>query len=259
VNKRAIVGSIREERVRTLALLRSLEDEQWDAPALPNWRVREVVAHLITTDRASVTGRIIPQVLGSIEKVEAWNDRQVAAWAGRTIAEHLSALERWGRRFARVALAVPKLAYGVRVPTLWGRAPGGLVLWLRPYDEWVHRQDIRRALGQPDEGNGFGNVGEFLLTAMSYDIPRRMPGTRGSVRVALEGESIPEWGFDFTHRRFGAHAAAALDARITGAGHRFIMAAAGRDAFSMLMEEGSVKIEGDEHLAEAFLSKIRIV
>src|SRR5206468_2929903 len=105
----------------------------------------------------------------------------------------------------------------------------------------------------------FGGVGEFLLTAMSYDIPRRMPGTRGSVRIALEGEPIPEWGFDFSQRRFGAHAATSPDARLTGAGYAFIMAAAGRDSFSDLLENGRLKIEGDEHLAEAFLSKVRIV
>ena len=40
-------AGVRDERVDVLALLRSLEPQQWDAPSLcAGWRVRDVAAHL---------------------------------------------------------------------------------------------------------------------------------------------------------------------------------------------------------------------
>ena len=45
---------------RTLTFLGAQPPEAFDAPAVPGWRVREVVAHLITLDRAAVTRRDAP-------------------------------------------------------------------------------------------------------------------------------------------------------------------------------------------------------
>ena len=65
MNKAEIVRSIRGERRRTLGLLGTLEPARFDTPtALPRWRVREVAAHLVTTDRGSVIGTILPALLG---------------------------------------------------------------------------------------------------------------------------------------------------------------------------------------------------
>ena len=107
MNKAAILRAIRGERRRTLALLQGLDASAFETPTeLPGWRVREVVAHLITTDRASVLGTILPAAFGGVERLEAWNERHVPKLSGRPVPELLLRLDRWGRRFARLAAAV---------------------------------------------------------------------------------------------------------------------------------------------------------
>src|SRR5438067_4965176 len=99
--KHDIVRLVRAERRATLALLSGLDPAAFDTPtALPGWRVREVVAHLITTDRAAVLGTILPAVARGTDRLEAWNERQVKRWSARPVPELLVGLDRWGRRFA---------------------------------------------------------------------------------------------------------------------------------------------------------------
>ena len=51
-------AGVRDERVDVLALLRSLEPQQWDAPSLcAGWRVRDVAAHLLIDAAVEEIGR----------------------------------------------------------------------------------------------------------------------------------------------------------------------------------------------------------
>jgi uncharacterized protein (TIGR03083 family) len=264
LNKDEIVRAIREERRRTLAFLRGLEPDQFDVPtALPGWRIREVIAHLITTDKASATGANLLTVLGSMDRLEEWNERKVPKWAGRTIPELLMGLDRWGRGMLRVARAVPSSAYRLRVPTIFGRAPLGLLIWSRVYDEWVHRQDMRRALALADEEVDVESPSEFLLTAIPSAVLPIVEGS-GEVEVSLEGTPVPPWRYDVAAKRGGQNERAPdspseATARIAGAAPTFIMAAAGRDSFDALRRDGQITIEGDEDLAARLLAKLRVV
>jgi uncharacterized protein (TIGR03083 family) len=261
LNKDEIVRAIREERRRTLAFLRGLEPEQFDAPtALPGWRLREVIAHLITTDKASVTGANLITVLGSMDRLERWNDRQVPKWAGRSIPELLMGLDRWGRGIHRLARTMPSALYRLRVPTIFGRAPAGLLLWSRVYDEWIHRQDMRRALGLPDEEVDLASPSEFLLTAIVSEVLPKVPRPAGDVVVSLEGAPISEWRYDLAART-GAptNGPSEATARVAGPAAPFIMAAAGRDSFDKLRADGALKVEGDDELATRFLAHLRVV
>ena len=261
MNKDEILRTVSFERRRTLALLRPLDPAKFDTPtALPGWRIREVIAHLITTDRAAVTGKILPQLFrGSTDGLETWNEQQVPRWADRPVPDLLMALDRWGRRFLRLLRVAPRPLLERRVPTSWGRAPLGLLAWVRAYDEWVHRQDIRRALGLPDEAVDLAGVGDFLLNAIGYDTPRRLPGRTGAVSVSLEGAPLPEWTYDLGTGSAGPSQTEPAAARIAAPAPAFIMAAAGRDSFEDLLAQGALKVEGDQALAREFLSKLRIV
>jgi uncharacterized protein (TIGR03083 family) len=260
LNKDEIVRAIRDERRRTIALLRSLEPEQFDTPtALPGWRIREVIAHLITTDKASVTGANLLTVLGSMDRLERWNERKVPKWAGRTIPELLMGLDRWGRGMLRIARTLPSPVYRLRVPTIFGRAPSGLLLWSRVYDEWIHRQDMRRALALPDEEVDLASPSEFLLTAILSAVLPNVEGP-GEVAVSLQGVPIPAWRYDVGARRGGPTGdASESPTRIAGPASKFIMAAAGRDSFDTLRKDGAITIEGDQDLAARFLAKLRVV
>ncbi len=256
--KSDILRAVRDQRRRTLAYLSELDPEQFDVVALPGWRVREVLGHLISTDRAAVTGTILPVVFGSMEKLEAWNDRQVGKWADRAPADLMVALDRWGRRFIRFASAIPGPVYQVRMPTLWGRGPGGMLVFSRAYDEWIHRQDIRRALGQPDEDVDLAPVTEFLMNAIRMNTVPAVPRGTGRVAISLQGVPVPVWSFDLAGGSSGPNGEAA-DARIEAAGPGFVMAAAGRGTFEEMESQGGLSMSGDQDLARTFLSKLRIV
>ena len=262
LDKDEILRAVRAERGRTTAFLRTLEPAQWETEALPGWRIREVVAHLISLDVSAVNGTILPVAVGSMDKLERWNDRQVGKRANKPPSELLLALERWGPRFVRLARIIPSRLYQVRMPTIWGREPGGLLIWSRAYDEWIHRQDMRRALGLPDEDADLASVGSFMMQAGAAVIMPALAGRGGTVELRLEGVPIPRHVFDLTRQRLiagsGGHHG---DARIRAdAPAAFVMSAAGRaSTFAELQDRGDLTVEGDDTLAKEFLDRFRVV
>lgn len=259
LTKGEIVRAVRAQRRATLELLRPLEPAKFDTPtALPGWRIREVVAHLISLDVTSFTGQVLPAAMRP-DRIERWNDEQVKKRADRPVGDLLQALERWGRRFVRFARAVPAALYRTPLPTLWGRGPGGLLIWSRAYDEWVHRQDMRRALGLPDQIVDLTPVAEFALNAMVVNTLPRLSMRTGRVSISLEGTPIAPWTFDLTTRTGAPASEPDGDARIAVPAHVFVMAAAGRDAWTDLIEAGTLRIDGDEELARTFLGALKII
>ena len=60
--KAEVRDAIVAQRSRTVDLLRGFPDADWEREVVPRWRLREVAAHLVSTDEASLTGRLF--VLG---------------------------------------------------------------------------------------------------------------------------------------------------------------------------------------------------
>jgi uncharacterized protein (TIGR03083 family) len=259
-SKDEILRAVAAQRRAMLALVRTLEPEQFDTQtALPGWRVREVVGHVISLDVTSINGQILLVAFSSMDRLERWNDRQAAKWAGRPVPDLLLGLERWGRRFVRLGRTLPAPLYRLPVPTIWGRGPGGLLIWSRAYDEWIHRQDIRRALGLQDEQVDLAPVAEFMLTAMIAAVLPQLRGRSGRVAVALEDTPIEEWVFDLGQGTGGAAGQDGWDSRILAPAPAFVMAAAGRDRFEDLLASGTVRVEGDDALGRDFLAATRVV
>ena len=118
----------REERADLAAFLKSLSPEQWEAPTLcSRWRVRDVVAHLLSYDEL---GR--GALMRRFAKGRFWLNRVnavgVAEYNRRTPDELLAFLD---------AHLEPK-----GLPALFG----GTVSLI---DGTIHHQDIRRPLGMP--------------------------------------------------------------------------------------------------------------
>jgi uncharacterized protein (TIGR03083 family) len=262
LTKDEIVRSIRAERRSTFALLRTLEPPAYDTPtALPGWRIREVVAHLITTDRGSVLGLNLFAAMTSMDRVERWNDDQVRAWADRPVPDLLVALTRWGARFARFAKRLPSAVYRLRLPTMYGPGTGGLLLWARAFDEWVHRQDIRRALGLGDEEVDVDPTAGFVFQAVGTNMRRWSDVPKGLVDVDLVGAPMLPWRFDLSARTAAPRPpdATPAEATVSLPAAAFVMATAGRDRFEDLRRDGVLGVTGDPAVAEAFLARLRIV
>jgi uncharacterized protein (TIGR03083 family) len=266
ITKTEIVRGIRMERGRTLGLLRALEPSQWEVEVLPGWRVREVAAHLITTDKASVTGSIFTKVVSSGEKLERWNDKVVGSYADRPVPELLLALDQWGRRLLRVVKTAPAKALGVRVPTMWGKGPAGMFAWSRPFDEWVHRQDVRLGLGMSLETADVAVPAGFVLAAAGTSVLPELNGRAGSITIDLSGVPLQPWTADLGSGDAGFGGAeegapAEPHATITAPASRFVMASTGRGTFAELEKEGVLTVEGEggRGLADEFLRRLRVV
>jgi len=267
ITKQEIIRAIRLERTRTLALLRTLDAAQWETEVLPGWRVREVAAHLITVDKASVSGSILPKIVVSADKLEAWNDKVVGKYADRPIPELLLALDRWSRRLQGIVKAAPASALKLRVPTMWGKGPAALFAWSRPFDEWTHRQDIRLGLGMALETADLAVPAAFVLTAAETSVLPQLQGRTGEITIDLTGVPLQPWAADLRSGEAGfrtGDATATLTASGPGASIKapapeFVMASSGRGSFPELEEQGDLVVDGDRELADAFLAKLRVV
>ncbi len=118
----------RDERADFAAFLATLPPWQWDTQTLcEEWRVRDVVAHVIGYDELDVRG-----LLGCVVQGGFWSSRVNAV-----------VLERYGS-------CSPEQLLG----SLWAHLePRGLLAALggRPAltEAVIHHQDVRRALGRP--------------------------------------------------------------------------------------------------------------
>lgn len=256
-----VVAAVRSRRARTIELLEGLAEPEWETIVVPGWRVREVAAHLITGDAGALNGRMLR--LGFKQRpmadIEAWNDTQVGRWADRPIPSLLQALERWGRRIARVLALAPGPVARRRIPTPLGK---GSLLWLaglRVYDEWVHGEDVRRAFGRPsDDGpEAVLPVARQLLATMPFrTLPRISPAATGLVTVRLTDPEIPAVGVDLDERRYGTTIGGGTV--VTARSAPLIMVAAGRDAWRDAEAAGAIHIEGDLEPAETLLDALAV-
>jgi uncharacterized protein (TIGR03083 family) len=261
-DKREVVDGVRAQRAHTLALLEDLNDTQWETEVLPGWRTREVAAHLVSTDEASLTGKFLLWGLKQkpMPEIEHWNEGQVPKWADRPIPELLQGLEKWGRRFARVASMPPKRLASLTFPSGFGRVSLLWLAMLRIYDEWVHVEDLRRALSLPDDGgvDTLPAAAKFMLAGIPIQTLREIPpGAAGTLAIGFVDVDTPPLCIDLGTRRFGIGLPA--DAHIKGPAASLIMVAAGRDPWREVEAAGHLRISGDRKAEETFLDVLRVV
>ncbi len=200
----------RELRTELIAAARArIDDLEMTAPATPDWRVRDVVAHL-----GGVSDDVVHGNLGGVA-TDTWTSAQVEKrreWDAEDV------LRDWEH-------------HGSAVDTMIDDAPPGLFGQLL-FDAWTHEQDVRGALGAPggqaspaaarsyewstealdgrDRGDGrpelalVTDVGvrvvgagmpTVTLRASQFELLRAMTGRRSRAQVrayAWEGEPDPE-------------------------------------------------------------------
>ncbi|MGH9050916.1 MAG: DinB family protein [Acidimicrobiia bacterium] len=116
----------RDARGRVIDLVGRLDQDQLDmiAPATPEWRVRDIVAHL--------AGVCADVVAGNLDGVatDAWTARQVDARRDRRFDDVLREWEETGAAVEAVVPDFPEVAVGQMIT-----------------DTATHEQDVRGALG----------------------------------------------------------------------------------------------------------------
>lgn len=266
MRKTPVVAALRSQRAATLGRLATLSDAGWELPCLPGWRVRDVAAHLVAVDEATVTGRLYQAVrrAGDRREIERWNDISLARWADRPPAELLDALERWGERRVRLVSRLPAAVLQVPFRGWHGRHPLLFLHYRSVWDEWVHECDI--AWADPamtdDEPVPVGaHVPDVLAAAVLSSLPdaalSRAARTSGVVRlvVATGEEQRRTWAVDFARRQYGTRITARPDAVVRTDACTLALLAEGRWSWAGQPVE-RLTVEGDEDIATALLDVI---
>lgn len=266
MRKTPVVAALRSQRAATLHRLVELPDHRWEAQCVPGWRVRDLVAHLVAVDEASVTGRLYQAVRGAADRreFERWNDLALTRWSDRSPAELLDALERWGDRLARLAARMPSPVLQLPFRGWHGRQPLLYLLYRRVLDEWVHECDVawsadpaagREPVAPPPE------VPDVLAAAVLATIPHlslaRVARSSGVVRMVVDtgGDQWRTWSVDFARRQYGTRVTARPDSVVRTDACTLALLAENRWADTGL-PAGRVTIEGDEEIAGDLLDVV---
>lgn len=263
-SKEEVIQAVRRQRARTVALCKSFGDKEWETPALPGWTVKHVIAHLVSSDSGGMTGKLLllsfkKQTDGGLSNVEAWNEREVKRWVGRPPRVLVKSLGDWGRRIERLLRVAPKKVLNMRAPLPFGRAPVKLLGIVRVFDEWVHEQDIRRALGRDPETDrdAVRDAARAMLEIAPLQTPSRIPDeATGTVLLRFREIDVPALRADLATKTFEVGERPA-DATVTTDPAAIMMIASGRDAWADAERDGLLAIEGDRIVAEAFLAALK--
>jgi uncharacterized protein (TIGR03083 family) len=195
-------GLLPEVRVGLVALLRDLDDAEWDRDtACPGWTVADIARHLAGVDLGNVSrrrdGHRVDPPPGA--DLPTWLDGFSEQWvhatrllSPRVLADLLDVAGGWFE--AHVA----GLDLDAAGPPVWWVGPEPAPVWLdvaREYTErWVHQQQIRDATGRPGL-TGSRHAGPVIATFV-HALPRSLagaspaPGTTVDLVVTGEGGGV---------------------------------------------------------------------
>lgn len=179
-----------------VSLVRELDQTQWEAPTdLPGWTVHDLVSHTAHLE-AVIAGAPeetvpVPEGLAHVTSlVGFYTEQGVIARKEHTREELLTEIETSaGRRIADTR-ANPPSDGAASPPKTPGNAPWSwdTLLTNRPFDIWMHEQDIRRAVGRP--GNldtpGSRHVVEVLGRGLGFALGKRVgadPGCTAAIEL----------------------------------------------------------------------------
>ncbi|WP_030483836.1 maleylpyruvate isomerase family mycothiol-dependent enzyme [Nocardioides aequoreus] len=233
------------------------------ATDLPGWNVADNLAHLAHLE-AVLAGAPehdveVPEAPHLQRPMQYYTEAGVLARRGRLLPELVEELrEAVTTRYAALR-ADPPTDASAPPP----RTPGGVgwdtgtVLRNRPFDVWLHEQDIRRALGRP--GGLDGAPARHTLSVLVAGLPmvvgkRVAPEVGRGVRLELPqaGLGVTAVVGDDGRARFDEDAVPATTVRLTT--EDYVVLAAGRRP----PEATAPEVEGDRELAARLLASLAV-
>ncbi len=246
-----------------------LTEQQWKTlTECPGWTVQDNVSHIVGTERflggLGRTTHEAPQVPWVHNPIGRSNEDEVderRRLSGAAVYQEF--LSTTAARLAFLRCATPEdFAAPMATPT----GPGTMAsfLHIRVMDNWVHEQDIRRALGLP--GHLTGPVAEHsidrLWIAWPMVIGKRAGAAAGeSVTIALDGP-VYRSGTVIIGDRAGwgtLDPTATATANITMDSEAFVIAVTGRRTGADLVEENRIRLVGDTALARRAVDSLNIM
>lgn len=153
-----VIGLLRQEWSELSTLLGDLDEAEWALPTdLPGWDVRDIVAHIIGTERMlagdptpepATIGDHVRNPIGEVN--EAW----VESFRSTPPNEVLAGFRRiTDQRLTELEALTPEDWDRVGF-TPEGEGPYRRFMEIRVFDCWEHEQDIRRATNRPGHLDG---------------------------------------------------------------------------------------------------------
>ncbi|HUY20813.1 MAG TPA: maleylpyruvate isomerase family mycothiol-dependent enzyme [Acidimicrobiales bacterium] len=258
-----VVAILDEEWHAISALAQELADVEWDLPSeCPGWSVRDVLAHMIGTERW-LLGEPEPDPLPDVPDFvrndlgasnEAWVAQCRPLPAG-AVADEFRAVT--ARRLDEMR-SWPEERFAAVGPSPVGPVPYREFMRVRAMDCWVHEQDMRVATGRP--GHCTGPVAQLALgrlaSGMPFVVGKQAAAPEGScVRFELRGPVLGR--LDVAVRGGRASIVTAGDDE-TGAvleldDEVFWRLACGRVTGAAARDAGLVVVHGDADLARRVL------
>jgi uncharacterized protein (TIGR03083 family) len=250
-------------------LLAGLEEKDWGRPTdCPGWAVKDQVSHLIGTESA-LLGRPAPAAVAEVpEHVknpmgqlnEAWVEARRARSPAEVLAEFREVTA--ARLGALRSMTDDEMAAITSGPT--GQVPYEEFMRVRVMDNWVHEQDIRRAVGQPGDLEGAvadASVARFT-SALPFVIGKRAGAPEGAtVVLELTGPGEQAVAASVVEGRGRSVNGRVDDAtvRLTMTPETYTRLSCGRLTAAEALAGGQVRVAGDRTLAERVLVGMSIM
>lgn len=180
------------EAAELAALLRELDDSDWAKPTdLPGWNVRYVAAHAahLESDLAGNPQQHVdvpeaPHIKGLMGQYTEMGPLAREAMDHDQVVDEFEASV--AKRYAMLQAKMPI------DPKALGDGFAGLIGWSwatllsnRPFDLWMHEQDIRRATGRPGglESAAARHVADVFAKSLPYVVAKKVKARHGTTVV----------------------------------------------------------------------------
>ncbi|MFI5624651.1 maleylpyruvate isomerase family mycothiol-dependent enzyme [Nocardioides sp. NPDC051685] len=189
-----------------LTLLEELSESDWDlATDLPGWDVRAIASHVAhmegLTGGAPREDAPLPEATRSKSPMGQFNEVGVLTRRDVPPASIIDEIRRYTSVRHDELLASPPEDPAAPTPGLFGAMGWGIdkLLRNRPFDIWLHEQDIRRATGRPGNLDTAGAVhtADYLLEGVGFVLAKKA-GCAAGTTVVVEVEGHAPYAFTVT-------------------------------------------------------------
>ena len=243
-------------------LLEKVPTDQWSTPTdLPGWDVHAIAAHIAHLESVMSGADHDDVEIGQPAHVHgimgSFTEQGVVARRDREVDSLIQEIRESATRRHTQLLADPPAD-----PTATADGFAAVMGWSwrtllrnRPFDVWMHEQDIRRAIGRPGnlDGPAAQHAADYLIESLGLVVGKRVaPPVGSTVVLAVEGSQpyAVSVGDDGRARPM-AEPPPGPTVRL-GAGPRFVVMAGGR------RDPAKVDVAGDERLAELIVDAFAV-
>ena len=251
-----VVAILAEEWSAIAELGAELRAGEWDLPSeCPGWTVRDLVSHMIGTER-SLLGEAAPPA--PVERAahvrndvgasnEAWVEARRAQPGEDVLGEFRDVT---ARRLDQLR-SLPPERFDRPGPSPVGEVPYREFMHVRVMDCWVHEQDIRVATGRPGRDGGAPAAIAIarMVSALPFVVGKRAGAPEGaSVRFELTATAPHHVDVVVRDGRARAEDVESPDAVLVMHGDTFWRLCCGRVSGEAALDAGLVAVRGDEDL-----------